>query len=46
MKLVKKSITIREDQAEWLEKVAYIDLSKFVRIKLDEVMKKWKHTDQ
>jgi len=33
--LVTKTITIREDQEKWLEK-NYINLSKFVRVKLDE----------
>jgi len=37
--LVTKTITIREDQEEWLEK-NYINLSKFVRAKLDEEMAK------
>ena len=36
---VVKTITIREDQEEWLEK-NYINLSKFVRAKLDEEMAK------
>jgi len=37
--LVTKTVTIREDQEEWLEK-NYINLSKFVRAKLDEEMVK------
>ena len=37
--LVTKTVTIREDQEEWLEK-NYINLSKFVRAKLDEEMAK------
>ena len=36
---VVKTITIREDQEEWLEK-NYINLSKFVRVKLDEEIAK------
>ena len=36
---VVKTITIRDDQEEWLEK-NYINLSKFVRVKLDEEMAK------
>jgi len=40
--LVTKTVTIREDQEEWLEK-NYINLSKFVRAKLDEEMAKRAH---
>jgi len=36
---VLKSVIIREDQNEWLKK-NYINLSKFVRAKLDEEMAK------
>ena len=36
---VVKTITIREDQDEWLKK-NYINLSKFVKAKLDEEMAK------
>ena len=36
---VVKTITIRDDQDEWLKK-SYINLSKFVRAKLDEEMAK------
>ena len=36
---VVKTITIREDQEEWLEK-NYINLSKFVKVKLDEEIAK------
>jgi len=36
---VVKTITIRDDQEEWLKK-SYINLSKFVRAKLDEEMAK------
>ena len=37
--LVTKTVTIREDQEKWLEK-NYINLSKFVRVKLDEEIAK------
>jgi len=36
---VVKTITIREDQDEWLKK-NYINLSKFVKAKLDEEIAK------
>jgi len=42
MRLAKKTITIREDQLEWLENESYINLSKFVQTKLDEEIEKWK----
>lgn len=32
-----KSITVREDQAEWIEE-NYLNLSRFVQGKLDELM--------
>lgn len=44
MRLVKKTITIREDQLEWLENESYINLSKFIQKKLDEEMEKWEDT--
>jgi len=37
--MIKKTITIREDQAEWIEK-HHINLSRFVQAKIDEEMKK------
>jgi len=36
---VRKQITIREDQDSWIDKEA-INLSKFVRQKIDEEMKR------
>jgi len=36
---VTKTITIREDQEEWLKK-NYINLSRFVKAKIDEEMAK------
>jgi len=33
----KKTITIRDDQAEWVER-KYINLSRFVQAKIDEEM--------
>ena len=37
MKYVRKSITIREDQAKWIE-TRSINLSRFIQTKLDEEM--------
>ena len=39
---VTKTITIREDQEEWLRK-NYINLSRFVKAKIDEEMAKRAH---
>jgi len=41
MRYVRKTITIREDQAEWIKK-HFINLSRFVQEKIDEEMKKEK----
>ena len=41
MTAVKKSITIRRDQAEWIEKIS-LNLSRFVQKKLDEEMEQLK----
>lgn len=40
MKLVRRTITIREDQAEWLDRRKSINLSGLVQEKLDEEMEK------
>lgn len=37
-KFVKRTITIREDQDEWLKQQEYINLSRFMQKKLDELM--------
>jgi len=37
----KKSITIRNDQAEWVA-THHLNLSRFVQDKLDELIQKWK----
>jgi len=39
MRMKRKSITIREDQAKWVEE-KHINLSRFVQAKIDEEMKK------
>lgn len=42
MVVVKKSITIREDQEQWIQKTS-LNLSKFVQKKLDEAMRRVKY---
>jgi len=37
--MIKKSVTIRDDQREWVEK-NHINLSRFVQAKIDEEMEK------
>jgi len=37
--MIKKSVTIRDDQREWVEK-NHINLSRFVQAKIDEEMRK------
>ncbi len=36
--MIKKTITIREDQEEWIKR-KYINLSRFVQAKIDEEMR-------
>ena len=37
--MIRKTITIRKDQEDWIKK-HYINLSRFVQAKIDEEMKK------
>ncbi len=44
MTVVRKTITVREDQAEWLDELS-ISLSRFVQKKIDEEMAKWEKVE-
>lgn len=40
-KYVRKNITIKEEQADWIDKKG-INLSKFVQRRIEEAMEKWR----